>query len=645
MDIRRKWLAGVAPVALALGIAACDARAQTVSIFHNNDAESQLVNASGQPDFGGAARFAGALAALRANATSSGFDTLTVTSGDNFIPGPEFNASLATGPLGARTYFDADLISAIQYDALAIGNHDFDAGPDVLADFINNVTGPTFNGAPSIPYVSANLDFTGEQNLQDLVDSGRIVKSTVATGPSGESYGIVGATTPNLPFISAPRDVIVDQNVRAAVQAEIDALKAASVDRIVLISHLQGITEDQALIGQLRDLDVAIAGGGDEVLANAGDPLVPGDAIQGPYPRIVTDADGREIPVVTTAGELKYVGNLVVNFDANGELVDGTGALRNDAIVSDSGPVRVVDPTSGATVPEDFTGYTPDADVQANVVDPVAAFVDGLANNIIATSDVDLEGRREFIRATETNEGNLIADAFLAKAQELAPDFGITNVDVAVQNGGGIRNFSNIPVGTLSELDTFDILPFGNILTVVENVSIEDFKDVLENAVSRILSGTEADITGQSGTGRWAQVAGFSFEFDSRLQPLVLDVDGNIIVEGERILNVMLDDGTVLIEDGQVVSDRLLNIATLNFLANGGDQYFSTFDAEFTALGISDQQALFDFIVANLQGEITAEMYPEGGEGRITNVVPVPAAIALFGLGLAAFGVIRRRAA
>ncbi|MDX1429768.1 MAG: 5'-nucleotidase C-terminal domain-containing protein, partial [Rhodothermales bacterium] len=398
----------------------------------------------------------------------------------------------------------------------------------------------------------------------------------------------------NLPFISSPRNVVVNSDVLGAVQAEIDALEGMGINKIIVISHLQGIDEDLELISQLTGIDVAIAGGGDELLANPGDLLIPGDEGEefGPYPVIATDADGNDVPVVTTSGQLAYVGRLKVTFDGDGVV---------SAIDPSSGPVRV----SGVD-PDAVEG---DADVQANIVDPVSAFVASLATNIIGTSEVELDGVRNNVRSMETNEGNLIADALLWQATELAGDFGVDPPHVSLQNGGGIRNDNVLPPGDISELTTFDILPFGNFLTIVPNISPDHFKEIVENAVSRIGSG--------SGTGRFAQIAGFRFTYNPDGVPLELDDDFNVVTPGSRVLDIRLDDGTPIVQGGAVVPGApSVNIATGDFLARGGDQYPYR-GAPFTSLGVTDQQTLRNFIVDGLGGVVTAADYPVGGEGRI----------------------------
>lgn len=125
----------------------------------------------------------------------------------------------------------------------------------------------------------------------------------------GERFGIIGATTEFLPVISSPRDVIVEE-VLPEVQAEVEALEAQGVNKIILISHLQSIGEDQALAAGLDGVDIMVAGGGDELLANEDDLLIPGDeeSIAGPYPTIVMDSEGKEVPVVTTSAGYRYLG-------------------------------------------------------------------------------------------------------------------------------------------------------------------------------------------------------------------------------------------------------------------------------------------------------------------------------------------------
>ncbi len=566
----------------------------TLTILHNNDGESQLINAgSGLEDFGGVARFATLVKQAKKEAKKGPKGDKTkrgvifVSSGDNFLAGPEFTASLDAG-----VWYDARALDMLRYDAISLGNHDFDFGPDVLAEFISD--GFKKPGKP--PYVNANLDFSGEPALQALADDGVIVQSTVVK-ERGERIGIVGAITPELGLISSPRNVIVLQDVAAEVQAEIDALEADGIDKIIMISHLQDADDDVALAPLLSGLDVMIAGGGDEVLANPGDLLVPGDVPDGPYPLLTTNADGDTVPVVTTAGDYKYLGRLEVEFDGDGNVTSWSG-----------GPIRVAD----ESLPD---GVKANKRFERKVVDPVAAFVADLAANVIAASEVDLEGRRDpGIRTEETNLGNLTADSLRWQASALAAGFGVPVADVALQNGGGIRNNTLIPAGPISELDTFDILPFSNFVSVIPDIPRDQFRQILERAISGA-PGSE---------GRFAQVSGFSFEYDTGRTAQVIDpVTGAITTDGDRVTSIVLDDTTVICCDvgNDVLPGDTLTVATIDFLARGGDGY-PFMGAPFTSVGVSYQQALANYITGPLGGLISAADYPEGGEGRITDVTP-----------------------
>ena len=548
----------------------------TLTILHNNDGESKLLpdEESGYP---GVARFATMMKAMRGMFSARG-GTIALTSGDNFLASQELGVSLAReGPL-----YDSVALSGL-YDAMALGNHDFDLGPEVTARFIEGFD-------PPVTFLSANADFSGEPVLQALVDSGVLAPSTVVeTG--GQRVGVIGAVTPLLPNISSPRDVMIS-DVLAAVRAEVASLTAGGVDKIILVSHLQGVDEEIALVADLAGVDVVIAGGGDDLLRNEGDTCMPDEEPAGPYPLLVEDSTGTDVPVITAPGGYRCIGALTVTFDGDGNIVSHTGVSNGVGF-----------------------DVTPDPAVQAGVIEPLAAAVAEVDADVIATSEVDLDGRRASVRTGSSNQGNLHADALRATAANLAADFGTPVPDAAVQNGGGIRNDAVIPAGPITTGDTWDIAPFRNFVVVGE-VPRDTFHVLLEQAVDRI----------PGAGGQFPQVSGFRFTYDPDAPARETDRAGDCSLAGNpgsRIREVRLDDGTVIVRDGRVVPGDPVVLATIDFLANGGDCY-PLAGIEFTKLGVSYQQALADYIATDLGGTITAADYPAGGDNRITALMPEP---------------------
>lgn len=593
-----------------------------LTILHNNDGESRLresfVPLPGTPSpgpdttmpFAGVAYFASLVEQLKKEATHGRSDfgrrvdrgVVMLSSGDNFLAGAEFAASLENGV----PFYDAVALRLVGYDAMAIGNHEFDFGPDVLADFIKGFRG-------SVPFLSANLDVSGEPSLARLERRGHIASSTVVR-ERGEKIGIIGATTPQLPNISSPRNVLVGE-VAPAIQAEVDRLERRGVDKIILISHLQNIAEDQALAPLLSGIDVMIAGGGDELLANPWNPLSPGDTpaqVAGEYPLTGIDADGNELPIITTAGGYKYVGRLVVGFDDDGNVVE----IDEEA----SGPVRVIgfDDGSGA---DDFVAG-PDRRVQQKAVDPVNAFVAGLAANILATSEVALDGTRPAIRQQETNLGNLTADSMLWQAQQSAASFGVDSPQIALQNGGGIRNESLIPAGPISELNTFQVLAFSNFVSVMEDLPAEHLKELLETSISAL----------PGNNGRFGHWAGLSFEFDVTQPGRVIDSTTCAVAsggEGDRVQTITVAGELIYdasLADPWVVDTETwtVDMATNDFTFRNGDCY--DFRGEpFTTVGVSYQQALANYLTApgGLNGVISAAQYPETPPADPQRIIPI----------------------
>ena len=545
-----------------------------LTILHNNDGESKLLPDDGSDP--GVARFVSVMKQLQAAASGNG--VVTLTSGDNFLASQEFGVSLVReGPL-----YDSIALSGV-YDAMALGNHDFDMGPEVTARFVTGFD-------PAIPFLSANLDFSAEPQLQALVDAGLIAGSTVIeTG--GERIGVIGAVTPTLANISSPRNVAVSP-VLPAVQAEADALAAQGVNKIILVSHLQDVAEEIELVASLSGVDVVIAGGGDDLLRNEGDTCLPDEDAVAPYPIMVEDSTGTMVPVVTAPGGYRCIGELNVSFDDGGNVVA----------------------TEGRSVGVGFD-IEPDPDVQANVIEPLSGAVSRISSEAIGTSEVELDGRKPMIRTVATNEGNLMADALRATAINLADDFGSPVPDVGIQNGGGIRNDSVIPPGDITVGTTWDIAPFSNFVVVGE-VPRNVFHVLLEQALDRL----------PSAGGQFAQVSGFTLTYDPSAPARETARDGDCSLVGNpggRVREVVLDDGTVIVSDGQVVPGDPVVLATIDFLVGGGDCYPLT-DIEFTKLGVSYQQALANYISMDLGGKITAEDYPVGGGGRIVALDPQP---------------------
>jgi len=567
----------------------------TLTILHNNDGESSLLPTGRDTDgdgtedtlFGGIARFQRKVDTLRFLSFFGTWDrgesfnraVVLLNSGDNYLPGTTFQASQQEG----APFFDGIAAALLRYDALAIGNHEFDFGPATLRRFVETVR--------NAPFVSANLDLSNEPALADLAGS-RILKSTIVQA-GRERIGVVGLTTTALPTISSPGGVAVLTDLAGLAQTEIDRLTRHGVDIIVLQSHLQGLESEKALVGSLRDVDVVIGGGGDEVLADEETELFPGDAdnVFGEYPQIALDLDGRQVPVVTTPGNYRYVGQLQLTFDRRGEILSidrGDSGIR---LVTDRGPEAV-----GESL------------IQKVLVErPVADFEAELAATLIGTSEIDLDCERNEVRGGENNCGNLIADAHLATARARAADFGLDLPQIALQNGGGIRGEVDQLAGPISIADTFRLQPFGNFVAIAEGVPGETLRQIIEEGAIRLPA---------SGDGGFVHVSeGTTLVIDTSFPARVADQNTGVqISPGERVRTLVLADGTVVVAEG-VTQDVTVDVAALNFSLNGGDAFPAVPNV---TVGATDQQSLQGFIENELGGVAGAADYPRGGEGRIT---------------------------
>jgi 5'-nucleotidase / UDP-sugar diphosphatase len=594
-----------------------------LTLLHNNDGESKLATGDSKAGYGGAARFATVVerlrdaAAARADRRRGDDDdddddrgrrsraTLLVSSGDNFLAGLAILAGFESGP----PWPDATVANLLGYDAMTIGNHEFDFGQARLAEYIQGVD-------RDIPFITANLGFDDTiPELRSLARRGRIVPSVVVRR-GGTKIGVIGLTTPDISSISSPGNVEIRNDLENVVNEQVRRMQRRDVNKIIVSAHLQGIAADEALIPMVRGVDIWIAGGGDDLLANPDDMLIGADRPVGPYPKLVEDSRGDNVLVVSTAGEYKYVGRLTVEFSRWGRVVAVDDAK--------SGPVRV----SGTATDPDFAPEDPD--VKAQAVDPVDAFSAGLASQPVGTTEVSLTRGtgNDPIRRRESGFGNLVADSYLWKAQQLAAaDPQVDEPQVAIANGGGVRQ--DIPAGPINKAQTFNTLPFFNQIVVVEDVGCEQLRQLLERGYSGL-----PGIAGQ-----FANIAGMRVVVDPAQPVQVVSPAPDpvtIVSPGQRVRDLWLMNGTPQnpLDDTQLVSGGAVvpgcapvDLATVDFTARDGDRYPFTAQGltTFHSVGAIYNQALEDYIMGptsagGLGGVVTAAQYPTPPTGvrRIT---------------------------
>ena len=651
-----------------------------LTLLHNNDGESSLLpGLNGSLPVGGAAAFKTVMEREIADARNLNNAVLSVYAGDAFLASATLACSLPPNPVTTPVY-DAVAQRQMPYDVHALGNHEFDFTPDFTERFIRAFG----DGGPvDQPFLATNLDFSGEPGFADLVDGDGIIQNgqqgrviggaAIRIDPvTGQRFGIVSAITPQLATISSPRNVAVTSSdiatTAAAVQADIDRLHALGVRKIILVSHLQSVANDRALIEQTSGVDIAVAGGGDDQLASPAIPtarqLLPGDPVAvGTYPIWVTDAAARQVPIVTTSGNYKYLGRLDVRFDAAGELAGPSSIDLNRSY-----PRRVAPDSPQATAGALYDTVAPDPAIVASVITPVQACLAGFASDVQATSEVRINTSRQGnaglgfttgVRTGETNGGNLVADAFLAFYDATAASVGLparspANPVIAIQNGGGIRQTGSVagevlpvggsPPGPITRLNTLDLLPFANTMAVVSDVTPAQLKDILERSIAAQSAtaaecGVASPAAPGSSSGAFLQIAGFEVTYNRcgtaqvTSNPPAGENAGTITTPGTRVVDVTLDDGTPIVVGGVPVAGAPnVRIVTNSFTAAGGDNFAvleDVFATQTVGLPGSYEQALRDYITNPAVFPVGVSGYPTipatdtryaapTGEGRIT---------------------------
>jgi 2',3'-cyclic-nucleotide 2'-phosphodiesterase (5'-nucleotidase family) len=592
-------------------------RRSTVQILHASDFEASVSAIQDAPRF----------AAIVDTLENTYPNTLILSSGDNFIPSPfslsgedpslvnvfkntyitYYNSNFANNDLRAGIgRGDISIMNFIGIEASALGNHEFDWGTNELRNIIAGVNSGSairWFGA-QFPYLSANLNFSLDANLSNITTNSRLENTAFRSNPSlgaaqiatrpkiapsciinknGQKYGIVGATTPILASISSPGATTVrnpgagtnDMSLLATIlQPVIDSLRfAEGCDKIILLAHMQQLSFEKQLATFLNGVDIIIGGGSNTLMADATDRLRAGDVAAETYPFFTTGADGKPTVIINTDGNYKYVGRLVIEFDAAGNIVPAsvTSAISG---VYPADSLGVEEVWGAGNYAAAFTPGSKGSLVKT-ICDAIGTVITLKDGNIFGKTAVWLEGRRNFVRTEETNLGNLTAEANLWMAR-----FYDGNTRISIKNGGGIRSaigYVNAvgsslnlepPIanpasgklqGDISQLDIENSLRFNNQLSLL-TLSANGLRTILEHGVRATLAGATP--------GQFPQIAGVRFSYDPSRPPM------------NRIVSAVLVDSLgqttdTLVMNGITFGDttRTFRIVTLNFLAGGGDAY------------------------------------------------------------------------
>ena len=426
----------------------------TLTILHTNDTHSRIeeVNkydatcsakeSAEQQCFGGMARLKAAIDAERAK----GGNMLVLDAGDQFQGSLFFTTYKGTD--------NAEFMNAIGYDAMALGNHEFDLGQEGLAPFLEKI---------KLPVLSANIETAAGSPIH-----GKFARYLVKT-IGNEKIGIVGLTTPDTVEIARPGQDIRFFDAKETLQRMITDLKAEGVNKIIALTHL-GYDADQQLAAELDDVD-AIVGGHSHTLL--GDNAL---RASGPYPTLVKNPSGKMVPVVTAYAYTQYLGRLVLNFDDAGNLTSASGApLRLDASIK------------------------PDAELASRIAE-MAKPIEELKNRRVAETTKLIDGSAVSCRTQQCPMGDLVTTAMLDRVR----DQGIT---AALINGGALR--ASIKAGDITMGDVLVVLPFQNTVATFQ-MKGSDLRSALENGVSQIEkgSGRYPQVTGIKFTLDMAKPAG-----------------------------------------------------------------------------------------------------------------------------------------
>ncbi|MDK9771587.1 MULTISPECIES: bifunctional UDP-sugar hydrolase/5'-nucleotidase UshA [Vibrio] len=498
------------------------------TVLHTNDNHGRFWHNS-DGEYGMAARKT-LIESIRAEVAANGGESILLSGGDINTGVPESDMQDAVP--------DFVGMNLIGYDAMAVGNHEFDNSLDVLdmqaelADF---------------PMLAANIykkDADGKVTDERYFDPYKVF--TI----NGLKVAVIGLTTKDTAKLVNPDNVadIYFEDPQVEIQkvlAEIEANE--KVDLVFATTHMGHYQDGQhgseapgdvLLARSLEEgeLDAIIGGHSQNPVC-----MEPGTNNYADFkPGDDCTPDQQNGTYIMQAHEWgKYVGR------ADFEYYDGKLHLANYALI----PVNLLDDNDeviGEYIKHDAT--------VKSILLPYQQQGQDLLDVKVSETDGKLEGDRGVVRSQQTNLGHLLGEAYRT--------YNLVNADFGVMNSGGVRD--SIQTGDITYRDVLTVQPFGNFVTkaTMTGAEVKEYLDVVA--------------TKSAGSGAYAQLDNIK-------------------------LTVNCDESDVTITDINNKGfdpAATYTFSVISFSAAGGDDY-PVIDVESTQM--TDASVLREFFVNNPQ--------------------------------------------
>lgn len=473
-----------------------------------------------------------------------------------------------------------DLMNAAGYDLATLGNHEFDYG---MEGTMNAIAWADF------PYVSCN--FYHEENG---VKGDNVLDSYEVFEVNGVKIAMIGITTPESFTKSTPAYFQDDEGnyiygiaggtdgeaLYSAVQEAIDAA-SQEADYVIALGHLGVDLSSQPWTSE-------------EVIENTTglDAFIDGHSHTTMEMEEVTDEGGNTVVLTQTGSYLGTLGQMTISAD---------GTITTQLLTG-----------------EDLAGVTPNAEVQAienawyDQVNEELGEVIGYTDNVL--DNYDAEGNR-LVRKQETNTGDFVTDALYYLFDSMDMD-----VDIAIMNGGGVRNTA--VTGPLSYLTCKEIHTFGNVACLI-TVTGQQILDALEWGAKDVAPAGETAVE----NGGFLQVSGLRYTINTAIPSTVQQDDKGVWTGSPtgdyRVTNVeILNNETGEYEPLDLTASY--NLAGYNYTLRDLGDGFAMFDGAVNVLDyvMEDYMVLANYIQsfpANEEGLPEVTGYEEV-DNRITIV-------------------------